>query len=159
MESPLGGAMRSHSSGTRTSATRAGRPCMNCWLSRIWWWGRWEIHWRSIERRRNARPGRITLHACCRVPIRYSSSLRLQTLREDHCPRVACMRSNLSRGRQRTPAVVSISIPRNVRQGTGPYSLSMASGTPRSAQVSMTVLRAVAHSEEPGGPSTIKLSR
>ena len=68
----------------------------------------------------------------------------------------ACTRVCPGKGEGVQPRYRSQSL---IKLYTGPSSLSMVSGTPRSVQPCKTVSRASAHSLEPGGPNTMKSSR
>ena len=113
---------------------------------------------RSIICRRNDLPGLTTRQACCNVPMRDSSSRFVHDFLCHHCPRSAQMRESFSWGRRRTPALVSISMPKNVRCVEGPSSFSRASGTPNSSHVRHISYSACAHSSEPAGLNVTKSS-
>ena len=114
---------------------------------------------RSIMRRRNERPEQTTLYAWCNNPTRDSSSLCPHVLLHLQSSRRALRRCSLSLGRRSCEEAVSTSMPRNVRQEVGPSRLCSASGTPRVKHACVMMARASAHSEECGGPTTIKSSR
>ena len=106
--------------------------------------------------RKNDLPGLITWHACCKVPISESSSRLSQALWEDHCCKATLMWASLSAGSRRTPAAVSISIPRNVMQSVGPSSLSSANGIPRPSHILSNRSKAWPQTLDSGGPTMIK---
>ena len=67
--------------------------------------------------------------------------------------------SQLVMGSASDIATVLNSMPRKVRTGAGPSTLSAASGTASSLQVDTMVLRAATHSSELGWPSSKKSLR
>ena len=86
---------------------------------------------RSNMRLRKVLAALITLQAWLRCPMTDSSSLRVQCARIPHSSSMLANRSSLSAGRRSSPASVSTSIPKNVRQVVGPSLLWSAIGTPR----------------------------
>ena len=84
-----------------------------------------------MARRRKDLAGLITLHACCRVPISDSSSLRVHTLRRSHSDNACMRRCNFSSGRRNWPCSVSMVILKKVITGLGPSLFSGANGTPK----------------------------
>ncbi len=92
------------------------RSAPNASFRRMWWWGARAIERRLIIRRRKELPGNTTWHACCSRPIRDSSSRLRHFCRPRHLLRVWSIMVSLSCGRRKTPAEVSISMPRKVRQ-------------------------------------------
>ena len=85
----------------------------------------------SIMRLRKALPGRTTLHAWLRCPIKDSRSLRVHMRLPSQDWSREVRRLILPSGRRSLPAVVSISIPKNVRHVVGPTVLCSAMGTAR----------------------------
>ena len=130
-------------------------------LSRMWGWPRASLGVcsSSIIRLRNALPSLTTRQACRSVPIKDSNCCFQQVLRHDHWESEAFRRINLSAGKRSTPDCISISILRNVRQCVGPSSLSSASGTPISAQVTRIWSKFCLHISEPGGLIVMKSLR
>ena len=108
-------------------------------------------------RLRNARPGLTTRHACWKVPINDSSSRRRHDLLDDHWARRSLSHDSLSAGRYMSPAWVSSSMPRKVRQCEGPSSLSVARGTPNSVQTACILSRFCWHSWAADGNEVVQI--
>ena len=91
-----------------------------------------------------------------RRPINDSKS-RLPHVRFSlHSSRQAWRRRSLSLGSRSSEAIVSISIPRKVRQVVDPSRLCSAIGTPNAAHAAFSVPKSVAHTGECGGPIKMK---
>ena len=114
---------------------------------------------REMARRRKDLPGLTTLHACCKVPMSDSSSLRVHTLRESHLDTTCRRRCNLSSGRRSWPSNVSIMIPRKLITGLGPSLFSGANSTPRYVHSFSRVSKCSWQIDDSGGPATTKSSR
>ena len=81
-------------------------------------------------RRRKARPGFTMRVACCRCPIRESSSFFRQDFFPCHSVIIPPNRCSFSSGRRSSSFIVSSTIPRNAKSVAGPSSLLYARGTP-----------------------------
>ena len=64
--------------------------------------------------------GRITLHACCRVPVRDSSSVQVHVFLDSHVVTKSNSHCNLSAGSLSSPCRVSMMMPRKISTGDGP---------------------------------------
>ena len=96
------------------------RSDLNALLRRIGLFGHRADLSSSIILLRNDLPGLTTVLAWCSWPIKNSSSLFSQCLRESHWSISCFSRSNFSVGRRISILRVSIRMPRNVRIGAGP---------------------------------------
>ena len=67
--------------------------------------------------------------------LAYQGSLFLAAFLLDHSTRIALYAINLSCGRESEPAILSILIPRKVREVVGSSTLSSFKGTPKDAHV------------------------
>jgi hypothetical protein len=114
---------------------------------------------RSIMRRKNERPERTTLHTWLSRPTSDSNSLLVQTLWSPHWFNSALTLCSFSLGSRSLPAMVSTSIPRNVRATARPSVLWTAIGIPRVAGTRRRVARLFRHRVDPGGAMMIKSSR
>ena len=128
-------------------------------LSRIWWWSSFAVVAKSITRLTKVRPGFTTLPACCRCPIRGSSSLLVHDFLPCHDFIRDCRLCSLSAGRRSSIVAVSSSMPRNGSTVLGPSSLSSAKGTPSLLHDAIAVVKASAHWFVPGCPKKMKSSK
>ena len=96
----------------------------NSLLSLIGWSSLRKAEGTLIMRRRKVRPDGTTLHACWRLPVKDSSSFRVQWRLSDQEIRSVRIQSNFSCGRRACNRRESSSMPRTVRRVEGPSSLS-----------------------------------
>ena len=114
---------------------------------------------RLIMRRRKVRPEGTTLHACWRLPIKDSSSFRVQWRLSDQEIRSVWIRSNFSCGRRAYSWRESSSMPRTVRRVEGPSNFSGWRGIPLSWNCWIQVFKFRWYVWELGGPRVWKSSR
>ena len=97
----------------------------------LWWCLCFATLRSAIAQCRKDLPGRITLHACCRVPVRDSSSVRVHAFLDSHVVTKSNSHCNLSAGSLSFPCRVSMMMPRKISTGNGPSRFLGANGTPR----------------------------
>ena len=102
---------------------------------------------RLIMRRRKVRPEGTTLQACWRLPIKDSSSFRVQWRLSDQETRSAWIQSNFSCGRCTCNRRESSSMPRTVRTVERPSNLSGWRGIPNPEIAGYRCLSSVGTSE------------
>ena len=104
-------------------------------------------------------PGCTTLLACCRYPTSKSISLLVAFFFPSQVDSCLLMRVNLSCGSLASMRIVSISIPKKVRERAGPSNFSSASGMLRFWQVCWMAAKLSWHVVESAQPMIRNLSR